>query len=277
MRDVLVGDYATPRWTFWRNDTVRVVNWNIDRGLRLDGVIGFLEVQRPDILVLQEVDLNARRTGFRNVAEEIARALHMNYALGFEFEELTQGRNGAPAFHGQATLSHGRILAPRVIRFRYQSNFWAPRWFVPRTERLQRRLGGRIALVTEVEVSGRRLLIYNLHLESRGDDRLRLAQLGEAVEDARNFVDKRPVLLAGDLNLDVRRSGSARSIERVGFHSAIALPPPHTTTARGLFRHQRTIDWVYLAGGIEPARAAVYDNIYASDHFPIVFDLKFSN
>ena len=32
------------------------------------------------------------RTGFRNIAEEIAKRLRMNYAFGHEFQELTQGR-----------------------------------------------------------------------------------------------------------------------------------------------------------------------------------------
>jgi hypothetical protein len=41
-------------------------------------------------LILQEVDLNARRTHRLNIAEEIARKLGMNYVFGREFEELVQ-------------------------------------------------------------------------------------------------------------------------------------------------------------------------------------------
>jgi len=40
---------------------MRVVNWNIDRGLKLSEIIDFLESQNADLLILQEVDLNARR------------------------------------------------------------------------------------------------------------------------------------------------------------------------------------------------------------------------
>ena len=108
----------------------------------------------------------------------------MNYVFGREFEELTQGSRTSPAYHGQATLSRWRLKGSRLIRFRSQSGFWRPRWFLPRTEPFQERLGGRIALVTEVDVPGQVVIVYNLHLESRGNDDLRLSQLEEVLTDA---------------------------------------------------------------------------------------------
>ena len=230
------------------------------------------------MLTLQEVDLNAHRTGFRNIAEELAKRLRMNYAFGCEFQELTQGRRGAPAYHGQATLSCWPLSNARVIRFHHQSNFWKPKWFLPRTEPFQQRLGGRIALVTQVEICGRNLLTYNLHLESRGNINLRIAQLSETVEDAKEYIDRGPVLLAGDLNVDLSRSySSASALERSGFHSAIALPTPPTTTPRGILRRRRTIDWVYLAGPVASTSAGVCDDVSGSDQYPIWFELKFTN
>jgi endonuclease/exonuclease/phosphatase family metal-dependent hydrolase len=87
MRDICLGNFARPRWTSWPRDTIRVVDWNIDRGLRLQEIIEFLDAQSADVLILQEVDLNARRSGYRNIAEEIARQLRMNYVFGCEFQE----------------------------------------------------------------------------------------------------------------------------------------------------------------------------------------------
>ena len=275
MRDVLSGSFAVPRWAFWPPDRIRVVNWNIDRGLRLAEIIAFLESQRAAILILQEADLYARRTGFCNIAEEIAKRLRMNYAFGYEFEELTQGRRGAPAYHGQATLSSWPLGSSRVLRFRQQSNFWKPKWFLPRTEPFQPRRGGRIALITEVEVSGRRLMIYNLHLESRAGNDLRMMQLSETVDDTKNYLDSYPVVLAGDLNMDLSRSySSAEVLERRGFQNAITLPASYTTTAHGLFRQRHTIDWVYLAGPVESISGGVFRDVIASDHYPIWFELK---
>src|SRR5215472_17336781 len=221
MNDILVGNYASPRWDFWTQNELRVVNWNIEQGQRLADVIDFLDSQKADLLILQEVDLNARRTNYVNVAEEIARKLQMNYIFGREFQELTQGRQ---AYHGQATLSRWILRNARVIRFRRQSDFWRPRWFLPNISLLQERLGGRIALVTEVQVQRRRLAVYNLHLESRGDEDLRLAQLEETIEDAAVQNRQVPALLAGDLNFDVTHAAPASALKQVGFRNALALP-----------------------------------------------------
>jgi endonuclease/exonuclease/phosphatase family metal-dependent hydrolase len=139
MKDVVAGNFAASRWQFWPPKTVRVVNWNIDRGQRLPEITDFLVSQQADLLILQEVDLNARRTHYSNVAEDLARKLGMNYVFGYEFEELTQGSRTSPAYHGQATLSRWPLKNPRVIRFRCQSGFWRPRWFLPRMEPFQER------------------------------------------------------------------------------------------------------------------------------------------
>jgi endonuclease/exonuclease/phosphatase family metal-dependent hydrolase len=274
MQSVLVGNHAAPGWTFWPPNRIRVVSWNIDRGLRLAEIKDFLAAQKPDIVILQEVDLYARRTGCRNIAEDIAKHIGMNYAFGFEFQELTQGRRDAPAYHGQATLSRWQLRNCRVIRFRKQSNFWRPRWFLPETEPFQERLGGRIALVSEVMVCGTPLVIYNLHLESRGNDALRISQLSETLSDTMKFPHGSPMLLAGDLNLDVDRSSWCSELQRLGFRSAISSPVPHTTTPRGILGRRRTIDWVYVAGQIEPKSVRVCTTVSASDHYPITFEFK---
>jgi endonuclease/exonuclease/phosphatase family metal-dependent hydrolase len=275
MDDVLFGNYAPRRWDLWPPDAIRIVNWNIERGMRLREVTDFLASQKADLFILQEVDLNAHRTHFLNIAEEIARKLQMNYVFGREFQELTQGRPGSPAYHGQATLSRWRLGNPRVIHFRRQSDFWRPRWYLPRMSMFQERLGGRIALVTEVQLQRERLAVYNLHLESRGEQELRRAQLEEAIDDAAKQAGRVPTLLAGDLNLDASHAAPARALGHVGFRSALELPSPHTTTPRGLFRQRRRIDWAYVSGPVEPILGRVHDRVTASDHYPISFTLKF--
>ena len=272
MNEVLTGSFAAHRWDLFPYRAMRVVNWNIDRGLQLPEITAFLESQNADLLILQEVDLNARRTHRLNIVEEIARRLGMNYVFGREFEELTQGSRTSPAYHGQATLSRCRLSNPRVIRFRRQSGFWRPRWFLPRTEPFQERIGGRIALVTEVEAAGRRLAVYNMHLESRGNDDLRLAQLQEVLQDAAKYAPQSSTLLAGDLNFD---ASSAFRTGTFGFSSALGLPSPHTTP-RGLFQRQRAIDWAFVAGPIEATSGRVHNTVMASDHYPISFTIKFS-
>jgi endonuclease/exonuclease/phosphatase family metal-dependent hydrolase len=276
MKDILTGSFGAREYEHRPLQRMRVVNWNIERGLQLPQIIDFLDAQNADLLILQEVDLNARRTGRLNVAEEIARRLQMNYVFGREFEELTQGSRTSPAYHGQATLSRCRLMNPRVIRFRRQSSFWHPRWFLPRTEPFQKRIGGRIALVADLAHGEKCLTVYNLHLESRGNSDLRRAQLGEVLLDAAKFAPQSPVLVGGDLNFDASSALLAGATQRLGLRSAIELPSPYTTPARWLFQRPRSIDWAFLSGPIEADRGLVRGDINASDHYPISFTITFS-
>lgn len=105
---------STPRL----GPVLRVVQWNIERGLEYDAVRlalsdpkGFSALMEDkgskfddkerarakeeisvladaDLIVLNEVDWGMNRTRFRNVAKELAEALGMNYAWGAEFVEV---------------------------------------------------------------------------------------------------------------------------------------------------------------------------------------------
>src|SRR5262245_44849300 len=77
------------------NDSIRVLAWNIERGIRLDGVIGVLcgnpSLRDADILLLSELDWGMARTQNRFVVREIASALDMNYAFAPCYVALTKG------------------------------------------------------------------------------------------------------------------------------------------------------------------------------------------
>lgn len=98
---------------------LRVVHWNIERGLEYDAIeAAFTSNERfeallneedfpldspkrkeileqaaalrtADIIVLNEVDWGMKRTEYRNVAADLAAKLNMNYAFGVQFVELT--------------------------------------------------------------------------------------------------------------------------------------------------------------------------------------------
>jgi endonuclease/exonuclease/phosphatase family metal-dependent hydrolase len=267
MQEIESGNFAVPRWLFFPPDSIRVVNWNIDRGLKLSGVIEFLAGAKADIIVLQEADLNARRTHHINVAKEIAQKLEMNYVFGWEFQELTQGSKASPAYHGQATLSRWPLSNSRIIRFQKQSHFWRPHWFLPDIAPFQERLGGRLALVSQANIAGKTIVTYNLHLESRGDDQLRCSQLEEVLEDSKRHTSNTAVLLTGDFNMDVSQGPAAAAIGRAEFQDAFANQ--HVPTTPGSFlEHGRTIDWVFTRGPIRASQPQVHRSVSASDHYP---------
>ncbi|PWV10297.1 hypothetical protein C3747_70g174 [Trypanosoma cruzi] len=69
-------------------ETFRVVQWNIERGIQFERIVQTLRVIRADVLLLQEVDINCRRSDYRNVARDLAEALKMEMYFACEFEEL---------------------------------------------------------------------------------------------------------------------------------------------------------------------------------------------
>ena len=274
---MIAENFAPDQWLSWPRSSVRVVDWNIDRGLKLPAIIDFLGDLNADILLLQEVDINARRTHKVNVAQEVARKLRLNYAFGREFVELTQGSKPNPAYHGQSTLSKWRISNPRIIHFQQQSEFWKPRWFKPKLATFQERLGGRIALAAEINIAAISILTYNLHLESRADDDLRLAQLNEVLHDAASYDSARTIILAGDLNLNASKLGAAGALSRAGFCEATPNARVATTPARHMLESGRHIDWAFVRGSIQAHKGKVHNSVKASDHYPISFELRVSD
>jgi endonuclease/exonuclease/phosphatase family metal-dependent hydrolase len=273
--EIEIGNFAPTGRMVEPGRPIQVVDWNIDRGLKLAGVIDFLASTNADLILLQEVDLNANRTHRLNVAREISQKLNLNYIFGREFQELTQGSRSSPAFHGQATLSPWLLSNPRILRFRRQSNFWRPRWYLPEIEPLQERIGGRLALVCGVSIGGRTLVTYNLHLESRGDDVLRCSQLDETLNDSLRYKSTIPIVLAGDLNLDISRSVSANSLTKAQFLSTASKEPERTTPSRSFFDRGRPIDWIFVRGSIRTAPLRIHNSISASDHYPLSVRLAF--
>ena len=255
--------------------SIRVVSWNIARGSRLDAVIEFLATANADVILLQEVDRHARRTSFQNVAREIAQHLKVHYAFGCEFEELGQGSREAAAHHGQATLSRWPIADCSILYFKRQSNFWHPRWFLPSLSLLQRRLGGRMALLTHALIPGRSLALYNLHFESKGGDDLRYSQLSELLQHAKRYSLDVPIIVAGDFNFDVSRPQTASALAEVGFRNPFATPGHATTISHSRSARGRAIDWILLRGRVVATNAQVHDSVLGSDHFPLSLTMRF--
>lgn len=275
MPELVTGSFAPRSWRFWPPGSIRVVDWNIDRGEKLPAIVDFLASQNADLLVLQEVDMNTRRTRHLNVAEEIARALGMDYVFGREFQELEEGPQSSPAYTGQATLSRWPLCRPRLIRFQRQSGFWRPRWWIPHAPPFQERLGGRIALVAEVRIAGRPLAVYNLHLESRGADQLRESQVQEVLVDTMAVPAGTPVIVAGDMNFEMRQPSVGGLIERAGLCDVIGPQSVPTTPRRRLFHPGRAIDRALVRGPVRAEDITAHRSVEASDHYPMSFTLRF--
>lgn len=252
------------------NPTARILNWNIDRGQHFKGIVAAMRETRPDVCIFQEVDLGARRTKGEDVAKELAQTFGMNYTFAPEFLELGQSTAEGSAYHGQAILTHFPIRASRILRFTHQSGFWRPRpLLISSLPLLQRRIGGRIALVNELDHNGSTLVVYNLHLESRTTERGRLLQLDEVLGDAERYPSGTPVMVAGDLNTMHSHSPLISRMRQAGYTSCFGNRRIRTHILIG------ALDWVFVKGPMTCAGAEVHRDFHASDHFPISAELRF--
>ncbi len=234
---------------------LRIVEWNINHGLNeseieaaLHGPAAFhAKVQttvkgaarvrlddelqvlgQADVIVLEEVDYGVARTGYRNIARDLARALGMNYAYGIEFVELTRiylgleridnvDANRNRATEGTVVLSRYPIASAEVVRLPMKYDWYhseakavsdlekARRWSADRVfdERIrpQVRRGGRMALIANLRVAESPtglLTVVCPHLEDYTTPHGRADQMNfllRHIQDIQN-----PVVLAGDLN-----------------------------------------------------------------------------
>lgn len=252
--------------------SLRVISWNIDRGSHLGRIADEIASQPADLFLLQEVDWGTSRVDKVDVGAELARRLHFNLAYGIEFEELSQER-GSPAYIGQATLTRLPIHRSRILRFQSQSGFWKPRSWIPSSLPLmQRRTGGRVALVTELEFAGRLLVVYNTHLESRSYGRIQMNQLEEMLADLKShYSPDTPAMIGGDLNTKYFPSIFLHKMEREGFYSATGQQIERSTPIA------MALDWIFVRGPLQWENGAVRRDWRGSDHYPVCAELAASH
>lgn len=223
---------------------LRVLSYNIKHGLGMDGRIDLERIARviseahPDLVALQEVDRNCKRSREQDVAAELGRLLNMRHAFG-----KTMDHDGGE--YGLAVLSRYPIEQSRHHRL--------PDGAEP-----------RCALEIVVRPDGMRtpLSFVCIHTDW-ADENSRLAQVAALLEMLRERAG--PVILAGDFNGE-RTDKSMQLIARAGWtildtHGAKTFPSDNP---------QVEIDFIALRGfdGISSACHVIGEPL-ASDHRPV--------
>jgi endonuclease/exonuclease/phosphatase family metal-dependent hydrolase len=211
---------------------LRVASWNVQRGIRLDGILAILRTHPVladlDVLLLNEVDLGMARSGNRDVAAAIGEALGFSWVFGNSYVCLDHGdardrQDGAQgtnthAMHGNAILSRWPLVRAEnvpvhVTKDKFHSS--------------EKRLGAKRALWAEVDTPVGRLAVGSAHLDSVASPGQRAAQLGDlltAMEATRPL----PALVGGDFNTHTYDIRSLPRLVRNLFLKAIRGAFPHT-------------------------------------------------
>ncbi|MCX4370606.1 MAG: endonuclease/exonuclease/phosphatase family protein [Dysosmobacter sp.] len=175
-------------------DVLGMLVFNMERGVHLAELGDFLEacpaVQPFDVILANELDDGCVRSGGKNTTLELAERLGMNAAFGLEFIELVNGED-SKGFHGNAIFSRWPIRKAKVVRLPEQYN-----WYFDR----QRRIGGRLAVLAELDVAGTPVGVGTIHLENRTHGPGREEQLKAVLAEAEKMFSDMPVILGGDLN-----------------------------------------------------------------------------
>ncbi len=200
------------------------------------------------ILGLQEVNRHHRKTGYKDVASELANVLGMHYAFAVENAYKKGGGE-----RGLAILSRFPISQ-------------AERISLPHTGPWGRR---RIALGATLQMGRERLRIYSVHLESRIANRKHADQLTAVLTDAERYREL-PTVILGDFNtIRFRRKKTFALMQASGFQ---ALPYKGTSFQRVLLLRIK-LDWIW-ARNLEILESGVQEEITASDHRPVWAKLR---
>ena len=175
-------------------DHLGVLVFNMERGVCLAELGDFLEtcpsVHPFDVILANELDDGCVRSGCKDTTRVLAQRLGMNYVFGLEFIELVNGAD-PKGFHGNAIFSRWPIRQAKIVRLPEQYN-----WYFDR----QRRIGGRLAILAELDVNGTSVGVGTIHLENRTHGEGRKAQLEAVLREADAMFPGMPVVLGGDLN-----------------------------------------------------------------------------
>ncbi|WP_230383867.1 endonuclease/exonuclease/phosphatase family protein [Pedobacter endophyticus] len=237
---------------------IRVMSYNIHHAnppskasegtIDLDAVAAAIKLQSPDLVALQEVDVNTRRSGGINEAVLLAQKLKMN----FYFAKAIAHDGGD---YGVAILSRFPLSDAKTFMLPKNNDLKAEQ---------------RVLAIAKVEIDKNKFIRFaSTHLDAERTNENRMMQ---AKEINRLFSNETlPVILGGDLN------ATAESESIKIFDSLFTRTCRDCDFTIPVIKPTKTIDYI----GYKPANSfkvvshkAISEH-YASDHLPILSVLEY--
>lgn len=181
---------------------IRIVAWNIERGINLEGIIHILKNDRvladADVLLLTEVDIGMGRSGNYNIAREIAEALKMNYCFANSFLVLAKGDEGEQmhdvkntlSLHGTAILTRHKLISCKTVDLPTPNDCF---------NSLEKQFGNRRGIICKIKIGKKEYDFATCHLDLKTSAENRAAQL-ESILIALNDSTAKGQIIGGDFN-----------------------------------------------------------------------------
>lgn len=237
---------------------LRVMTYNIQSGSgNLAGTADAIRAQQPDLVALQEVDVHwSARSGFADQAAVLAESLGMQFRFARIYQFPGADAAAPPREYGVALLSRYPIVAfTNHILTRLSTQAEG----VPAAP-----LPG--FLEATVDVRGRRIRVYNTHLDFRHDPAVRRQQVAETLAIIGQPV--MPTLMFGDFNARPDAPELQPLLARL-HDSWNESSDPGLTYPSSVPRTR--IDYVLASRGFR-VRSATVPATHASDHRPVVVE-----
>ena len=226
---------------------VAVLTYNIyhgedaNGGSNLDAVAGIINLLKPDLVALQEVDNKTGRAKGLDLTAELSRRTDMQGLFGKAMDYDGGG-------YGEAVLSRYPILETKNNP-------------LPHTDDAE----PRAALEIQIELpGGMKMAFVGTHLDHQRDQSNRMMQAGRIMELYENY--DLPMILAGDLNAVVG-SDPINLLGRQWSDAARDNPLPTFPSVKPA----RKIDYIMYKpkGRWKVVEVKVIDEKVASDHCPV--------
>ncbi len=209
---------ASPEFTDF-NDTLKVMTWNIrfgagripwfedscgDRVLmtesetigHLDSVAAFIKSEKPDILLLQEVDVSSKRSAYLDQMQWLLENTFFNYgvfASMWEAELIPQGGFGRVNV-GNAILSRWEITNAERIKL----SLFTDQWVVKKYFYLRRNILKAKMNIPELDTT---LYVVNIHATAFATDDTKQKHIAKFKEVLDEIHQQETIFVAGgDLN-----------------------------------------------------------------------------
>ncbi len=234
---------------------LKVMSYNIHIGnppskpklIDLGSIIKTIKAENPDLLALQEVDVNTSRSGNINQAEIIARELGMN----FYFAKAIDHDGGD---YGVCILSKYPMSETKIHRLT-----------------TLKETGGELRVLATAKIqlkNGGFIRFGSTHLDAQKESMNRVIQIKEINQIA--LEENLPFIIAGDLNAE-EESYEIKQLDQVFVRTCQNCDPTFPVV-----NPKKTIDFIAFKkeNSFKTIKHSVVQEHYASDHLPVIAIIK---
>jgi endonuclease/exonuclease/phosphatase family metal-dependent hydrolase len=238
-------------------ESLKVVSYNIRwrGGEELQQLIKLLredpEIGGAQVIGLQEVDRNKKRTGNVNTARQIADALGMRYAWAAPPDSDGDGEEET----GVVLLSSFPLSDVERVVLEGEG---------PEGRR-------RVAVGATLSVGRVPVRVYSVHAETRMPVEKKIGHWRTVLEDLKRFPEVRGVIILGDFN--TLKQKDVKAARKLFTDAGFTTPFADDRTTWKTFIVELKLDWLWLRG-LDSTGFGIDKSIDLSDHWPLWAKVK---